>query len=75
MKYFNDINLNGNQIVKGKFESVDSLPTTELFNGRMVFNESDNFLYIYKNNKWVSIPDAEVIGDISSILETVVEVP
>lgn len=75
MKYFNDINLNGNQIVKGKFESVDSLPTTELFNGRMVFNESDKFLYIYKNNKWVSIPDAEVIGDISSILETVVEVP
>lgn len=77
MKYFDNLDLNTNKIVNGGFELVTTLPTSNLFQGRIVFNTSDNTYYEYKN-KWVAIIDSDTLdsklGDISTILASVVEV-
>ena len=77
MKHFDNLALNTNKIVNGGFELVTILPTSNLFQGRIVFNTSDNTYYMY-NNKWVAVIDSDVLdsklGDISTILASVVEV-
>nr|DAW47741.1 MAG TPA: hypothetical protein [Caudoviricetes sp.] len=77
MKHFDNLDLNTNKIVNGGFELVTILPTSNLFQGRIVFNTSDNTYYMY-NNKWVAVIDSDVLdsklGDISTILASVVEV-
>lgn len=77
MKHFDNLDLNTNKIVNGGFELVAILPTSNLFQGRIVFNTSDNTYYIYKD-KWVTITDSDTLdsklGDISIILASVVEV-
>ncbi len=77
MKHFDNLDLNTNKIVNGGFELVTALPTSNLFQGRIVFNTSDNTYYMY-NNKWVAVIDSDVLdsklGDISTILASVVEV-
>lgn len=77
MKYFDNLDLNTNKIVNGGFEQVTTLPTSNLFQGRIVFNTTDNNYYEYKN-KWVAIIDSDTLdsklGDISTILASIVEV-
>lgn len=78
MEIYDHINMNSNSINNGKFESVSSLPTSNLFKGRLVYNSTDNNNYYYNGTKWVSIIDSDVLnselGDISTILASVVEV-
>lgn len=78
MEIYDHINMNSNSINNGKFESVSSLPTSNLFKGRIVYNSIDNTNYYYNGTKWVSIIDSDVLnselGDISTILASVVEV-
>ena len=77
MEIYDHINMNSNSINNGKFESVSSLPTSNLFQGRIVFNITDNNYYEYKN-KWIAIIDSDTLesklGDISTILSSIVEV-
>lgn len=77
MKHFDNLDMNTNKIVNSGFELVTVLPTSNLFQGRIVFNTNDNTYYEYKN-KWVAIVDSDVLdsklGDISTILASVVEV-
>lgn len=77
MKYFDNLDLNTNKIVNGGFEQVTTLPTSNLFQGRIVFNITDNNYYEYKN-KWIAIIDSDTLesklGDISTILSSIVEV-
>ena len=77
MKYFDNLYLNTNKIVNGGFEQVTTLPTSNLFQGRIVFNITDNNYYEYKN-KWIAIIDSDTLesklGDISTILSSIVEV-
>ena len=77
MKYFDNLDMNTNKIVNSGFELVTVLPTSNLFQGRIVFNTNDNTYYEYKN-KWVAIVDSDILdsklGDISTILASVVEV-
>lgn len=78
MEIFDNINIYSNSIINGKFESVSSLPTSNLFKGRLVYNSTDNTNYYYNGTNWVSIIDSDVLdsklGDISTILASVVEV-
>lgn len=78
MEIYDHINMNSNSINNGKFEPVSSLPTSNLFKGRLVYNSADNTNYYYNGTKWVSIIDSDVLdsklGDISTILASVVEV-
>lgn len=77
MKHFDNLDMNTNKIVNSGFELVTVLPTSNLFQGRIVFNTNDNTYYEYKN-KWVAIVDSDILdsklGDISTILASVVEV-
>ena len=77
MKHFDNLDMNTNKIVNSGFELVTALPTSNLFQGRIVFNTNDNTYYEYKN-KWVPIVDSDILdsklGDISTILASVVEV-
>lgn len=76
MKIFDNLDMRSNQITNGKFESVSILPTSNLFNGRIVYNETDNKCYYYDGTKgkWVYCATSEDLGDISSVLASVVEV-
>ena len=77
MKHFDNLDMNTNKIVNSGFELVTTLPTSNLFQGRIVFNITDNNYYEYKN-KWIAIIDSDTLesklGDISTILASVVEV-
>ncbi|WP_146029877.1 hypothetical protein [Erythrobacter sp. SAORIC-644] len=44
--------------IKGGYEILGSLPTSNLFEGRMVFRTSDNKLYTYTGSAWVSSIDS-----------------
>lgn len=77
MKFFDDIDMNNSKFLNAGFESVSTLPTSNIFRGRIVFNSSDNKYYIYIT-KWIPLVDSDTldtkIGDISTILASVVEV-
>ena len=78
MAFFDNIKMNSNQFIDSRFELVSSLPTSNLFVGRLVFNSTDNTHYYYNGTDWVSIIDSKVfndtIGNISDVLASVVEV-
>ena len=78
MEFFDNIKMNSNQFIDSRFELVSSLPTSNLFIGRLVFNSTDNTYYYYNGTNWVSIIDSKVfndtIGNISDVLSSVVEV-
>ena len=59
--------------IKGGYEIVDALPTTNLFSGRMVFRTTDEKLYTYSGSAWVasvdlntSIPGSKITGTLTS---------
>ncbi len=47
MKVLTDLHMSSNQIYNSGFETVKSLPTSDLFKGRIVFYEVDNLYYQY----------------------------
>lgn len=50
---------------KGGYEIVGSLPSTNLFSGRVVFNEADDKLYRYTGTAWTAaVPAADVAGQL-----------
>jgi hypothetical protein len=54
-KFLTSIDLNQNQLIKGTFEVVGTNPNTNLFDGRMVFNTTDNTILVYANGAWRKI--------------------
>lgn len=64
MEVLSNINMNFNQIVNALFEKVSSLPTSNLFKGRLVFNIIDNCIYQYNGNKWVSLIDNSTLNSL-----------
>ncbi len=60
--------------IKGGYEIVDALPTTNLFSGRMVFRTTDEKLYTYSGTAWVAtintnstITGTQVVGPIPNV--------
>lgn len=50
---------------KGGYEIVGSLPSTNLFSGRVVFNEADDKIYRYTGTAWTAaVPAADVAGQL-----------
>ena len=50
---------------KGGYEIVAALPSTNLFSGRVVFNEVDDKLYRYTGTAWTAaVPAADVAGQL-----------
>lgn len=46
-KFVTNLDLNQNQILKGRFEALASDPTTDLFIGRIYFNTTEGVLKVY----------------------------
>lgn len=51
-KFFTDINMSGNKFKNAGFETVTALPTTNLFEGRIVIYQGVK--YTYNGNLWTS---------------------
>lgn len=55
MKYLTNINLNGNQLERAKFQTVASLESvSNPFAGQHVWCTADNQEYVYDGTKWVN---------------------
>ncbi len=55
MKYLTNINLNGNQLERAKFQSVATLESVSSpFAGQHVWCTGDNQEYVYDGSKWVN---------------------
>ena len=46
-KFLTNIDLNQNQLVKGTFEVLATDPSTDLFDGRMIFNSTEGTIKVY----------------------------
>ena len=55
MKVLTDLHMSSNQIYNSGFETVKSLPTSDLFKGRIVFYEVDNLYYQYNGTEWIAL--------------------
>ena len=59
-KFLTNIDLNKNELVNGTFQVVPTLPSTDNFEGRMVFSSAEDTIYVYGNGAW-----RKVIANIS----------
>jgi len=47
MKFVTNLDLNQNQLIKGTFEVLASDPSTNLFDGRLIFNSTEGVVKVY----------------------------
>lgn len=59
MDYFNNINLNHNELQKAVIHPLATEPATHKA-GQMYFNTTDNKLYYYDSTKWVALNDIDL---------------
>lgn len=59
MDYFNNINLNHNELQKAVIHPLATEPTTAK-QGQMYFNTVDKKLYYYDSTKWVALNDVDL---------------
>lgn len=59
MDYFNNINLNHNELQKAVIHPLATEPATHKA-GQMYFNTTDNKLYYYDSTKWVALNDVDL---------------
>lgn len=55
MKSFSNLDINNNQLIKIRIESVSELPTENLVEGRIVYYTTDKKYYYYDGTKWNAI--------------------
>lgn len=51
-KFVTNLDLNQNQILNGRFETVASDPTTGNFEGRLIYNSTDDTIKVYTGTAW-----------------------
>lgn len=59
MNYFNNINLNQNELQKAVMHPLEQPPATAK-QGQMYFNTVDKKLYYYNNTEWVALNDIDL---------------
>lgn len=68
-RFLTDINLSNNQVLNSSFEQVISDPATNLFEGRMIYNTTDELVKVYTStNGWA------VVGAITDVQGTTNEI-
>lgn len=65
MDYFNNINLNQNQLQKAVIHPLEREPASAK-QGQMYFNTSDKKLYYYDSTKWVAVNDVDLSNYITT---------
>ena len=51
-RFVTNLDLNQNQILNGRFETVASDPTTGNFEGRLIYNSTDDTIKVYSGTAW-----------------------
>jgi len=51
-KYVTNLDLNQNQLLNGRFESVATDPNTNNFEGRLIYNSTEKVLKVYDGTAW-----------------------
>jgi hypothetical protein len=51
-KYLSNLDLVQNQILNGRFEVVGSDPNTNLFEGRLIYNSTEDTIKVYSGSAW-----------------------
>lgn len=51
-KFVTNLDLNQNQILNGKFEIVATDPSTNNFEGRMIYNSTEDTIKVYSGSAW-----------------------
>ena len=51
-KFVTNLNLNQNQLIKGKFEVLASDPSTDNFEGRLIYNSTEKTIKVYTGSAW-----------------------
>lgn len=59
MNFFNNINLNQNELLKAVMHPLEQAPATAK-QGQMYFNTVDKKLYYYNDTKWVAVNDIDL---------------
>ena len=62
MKVLTELDMNSNQISNSGFEKITTLPSSNLFKGRIVFNTTDGVYYQYNGTKWAALVDLDVLN-------------
>lgn len=52
MKFVTNLNLTQNQIINGRFESVASDPSSDNFEGRLIYNTTEDTIKVYTGSVW-----------------------
>jgi hypothetical protein len=66
-KFLTNIDLNQNELINASFQVVGTLPTTDNFEGRMVFSSAEDTIFVYGNGAW-----RKIIANISPTVAAVV---
>jgi len=51
-KFVTNLDLNQNQLLNGRFESLSADPTTNNFEGRLIYNSTEKVLKVYDGTGW-----------------------
>lgn len=61
-KFLTNIDLNQNALVNGKFEVVGSDPNTNLFEGRLIYNSTEDTIKVYTGSAWRKMLHSVIAG-------------
>ena len=61
-KFLTNIDLNQNQLVNGRFEVVGSDPNTNLFEGRLIYNSTEDTIKVYSGSAWRKMLHSVISG-------------
>lgn len=72
-KFVTNLDLNQNQILNGRFEVVASDPSTNLFEGRLIYNSTEDTIKVYSGSAWRKMVHNVSSGGSSSVAITISE--
>ena len=52
MKFVTNLNLNQNQLINGKFEQLATDPSSDNFEGRLIYNTTEDTIKVYTGSAW-----------------------
>lgn len=72
-KFVTNLNLNQNQILKGRFEALSADPSSGLFEGWIYYNTVNKVLRYYTGSEWLTLFQSVVSGGSASAALTITE--
>lgn len=63
MQFLTDINLNGNQLLNATIQNVAVDPSTNLVEGKIIYNTSEKKMKYYDGSKWSDIGSVDITID------------